>query len=349
MPETIQERIVFRIAQLFFDEGKKVSQIRDIVNRELKPDPRLTREAVYPLLASAKSHGFVRLVPPLHERLAEEIVQRFGCERGSIKVVSTQEPRFNYFVAEVAASLVLEILRRLKKGGQEEVGIGIGPGRATLDFARHLGGLLRTESGLPQINLHAISAGCPTELPEYASTSFFNLFPRNLVSRRYGLFAETMVPSKDYKKIIERAWLADAFQKRDEISIVATSMGDMYDAHDLYTAFLMQSDNNIKKLQKQGWVGNVQYRPYTKTGPVPPEHEPWRSVTLYELPDFVSIARTKNKHVVLIARQCSRCGRSRAPALRPLLEVPELRVWSEIVMDAATACELLGAQAAGTG
>jgi DNA-binding transcriptional regulator LsrR (DeoR family) len=345
MPQIVPKETVFRVAQLFF-EGHKVTQIRDIVNKEMRPNPGLTRESIYPLLFRAQSYGFVRLVPPLHERLAEGIVKRFGCDRGSIKVVPTPEPRFNQLVAEVAAGLVQELLRGLKKGGQDVVGIGIGPGRASLDFARHLGELLNTEPSLPQINLHAISAGCPTNYPEYASTSFFNLFPRNLVSERYGLFAETMVPTKDYDNIIKRAWLADAFEKRDDISIVVTSMGDMDDPDDLFAAFLEKADyEDREKLREQGWVGNVQYRPYTSTGPVPTDQEPWRSVTLFELADFVSIARTKNKHVVLIARQCARCGRSRAPALRPLLEVPELRVWSEIVMDVVTASDLLGAQA----
>jgi len=124
-------------------------------------------------------------------------------------------------------------------------------------------------------------------------------------------------------------------------------MGDMHDDHDLFTAFLKndKGPNAVDKLKKEGWIGNVQYRPYTEKGAVPDDQQEMRSVTLFELKDFVTIAKTKNKHVVLIARQCAACGRTRAPALRPLLEVPELRVWSEIVMDVATAKELLTPQA----
>ena len=338
------DEIVFRIAKLFF-EGKKVTQIKEIINDDVSPNPSLTREAVYPLLAKAIDLGFVRLVPPIQEELGKGVADRFGCEPGTIKVVSTTERRFNYLVAEVAASLVLELLRELRRGGHDPVGIGIGPGRATLDFARQLGRLLSSELGLPQINLHAISAGCPTNFPEYASTSFFNMFPQNLVSKRFGLFAETIVPSKDYEEIKQRPCVKDAFDERDGISIIATSMGDMHDEHDLFAAFLEKGGCKLNALKKAGWVGNVQYRPYTSKGVVPGKQEQMRSVTLFELEDFVSIARTKNKHVVLIARQCGQCGRTRAPALRPLLKVPELRVWSEIVMDAATASELLGAQA----
>jgi len=66
-----------------------------------------------------------------------------------------------------------------------------------------------------------------------------------------------------------------------------------------------------------------------------------RAVTLYELEDLVRIAGQKNKHVILIARQCGMCERTRAEALRPLLTNPNLKVFSTLVMDAATAKELL--------
>ena len=66
-----------------------------------------------------------------------------------------------------------------------------------------------------------------------------------------------------------------------------------------------------------------------------------RAVTLYKLEDLVRIAGQKNKHVILIARQCGMCERTRAEALRPLLTNPSLKVFSTLVMDAATARELL--------
>ena len=53
------------------------------------------------------------------------------------------------------------------------------------------------------------------------------------------------------------------------------------------------------------------------------------------------IAGQKNKHVILIARQCGMCERTRAEALRPLLTNPSLKVFSTLVMDAATAREIL--------
>jgi hypothetical protein len=85
----------------------------------------------------------------------------------------------------------------------------------------------------------------------------------------------------------------------------------------------------------------VQYRPYTAKGPVKEKPSDLRAVTLYELEDLVRLAGQKNKHVILMARQCGICGRTRAEALRPLLTNPELKVFSSLVLDAATARELL--------
>ena len=105
---------------------------------------------------------------------------------------------------------------------------------------------------------------------------------------------------------------------------------------------ITESGVDVENLKaKEGWVGNVQYRPYTATGPVVEKPEQLRAVTLFDLEDFVQLARQKDKHVILIARPCARCGRTRAKALRYLLQVKALKVWSEIVMDVATARELL--------
>ena len=45
--------------------------------------------------------------------------------------------------------------------------------------------------------------------------------------------------------------------------------------------------------------------------------------------------------MLLIARQCGMCDRTRAEALRPLLTNPDLKVFSHLCLDAATAVELL--------
>ncbi len=335
-----EEVIVFRIAQLFF-EGMKVREIAECVNKELRPEKPLTRETVYPRLAKAKELGFVRLVPPIDQVLAEQVADRFGLDRARVRVVFTEDRRFNSLVAESAADWALELIRQVGSSSGKPVGIGLGPGRAARDFCRHLSFLVRSQTELPELRLHAIVAGSPTRSPEYASTSFFNLFPKSIATECVGLFAEPIVPADQFDRIRERPTFAESLEEKAGISVVVSSMGEIDDPHDLLRALLVRGGVSIDLLRSKGWVGSVQYRPYSPSGPIVESPKELRAVTLFELEEFVSLASQKNKHVVLIARQCGACGQTRARSVRPLLTSPLLRVWSELVMDSATANELL--------
>jgi DNA-binding transcriptional regulator LsrR (DeoR family) len=332
--------IVFRVATLFF-AGMSAREIAERVNKELRPAKPLNRESVYPLLAEARRLQFVRLVAPLEGRLANEVAEKFGCDPQHISVVRTQGKHLNEYVAAKAAEVALDLIRATGASLGAAVGLGLGPGRATLDFSRYLSELLRFEINVPKIKLFAICAGCPANHPEYSSTSFFNLFPANMVAERVGLFAETVVPSNEFEKIKQRPGVAEAFKSRGEVSIVVTSMGDFDDDHDLLAMFLSGTGADLRALRDRGWIGSVQYRPYSAADPIKENAEEMRAVTLFELEDFVRMADSKHKHVVLIARQCGVCGKTRARALRPLLETLSLRVWSDLVMDEATARDLL--------
>jgi hypothetical protein len=92
-------------------------------------------------------------------------------------------------------------------------------------------------------------------------------------------------------------------------------------------------------------ISSVQYRPYTENGPIYEEEKSneLRACTLFELSEFVEMVK-RGKHVILIARQCGVCGMTRARGLRPLLTRAELKVWSHIVMDLASAKDLLSDQ-----
>jgi hypothetical protein len=88
------------------------------------------------------------------------------------------------------------------------------------------------------------------------------------------------------------------------------------------------------------WVGDVQYRPYSATGPIIADTGV-RAVTLFELSDLVRLAETPDKAVILISGPCHGCKQSRSRALLPLLAEPSLRVWTHLVTDVRTASEVL--------
>ncbi len=340
----ISKEMIFRVADLFFSKEKKVREIADIVNKEFHPDPTLSRESIYPILAMAKSAEIVRLVPPVEKRLAQEVTEKFRLDLNDpddLQVVSLPDQTSNETVAEFAAVTAMKMIEELSKRGSRTVTLGLGPGRASRDFSLYLAQLLRSATSTIRLNLVGIGAGCPTRSPQYAPVSFFNLFPDDRIVERFGLFASPMVKAGDFDALKATPGVAEVFDQLKVIDLVVTAMGDIRDEHDLLRIFLQQQGRDIDALIQAGWIGNVHYRPFGSKGPIIERKNEERAVTLFDLEDFRQMSEKKNRAVLLIARKCGLCEMTRARALRPLLTVPELKVWSAIVMDAATARELL--------
>jgi DNA-binding transcriptional regulator LsrR (DeoR family) len=89
-----------------------------------------------------------------------------------------------------------------------------------------------------------------------------------------------------------------------------------------------------------GWVGDVQFRPYTAEGPLL-DACPVKAVTLFEIADMVRRIERPEKYVVLLAGPCGECGEPKTDALVPLLTRPSLRLWTHLVTDVQTAASLL--------
>jgi DNA-binding transcriptional regulator LsrR (DeoR family) len=340
------DAVLFRVVDLFFREQKSANDIA----KELG----ISREAVYPLIAKARERDLVRLVPPQDKALATAIASKFGLDAKHVTVVNTgdtvvqqgvRDLRSEY-VAAKAADIALELIKEIGRT-RDPVTLGLGPGRATLDFSKHLCLLLRSEPKVPKLRLVAISSGCPADTPEYASTSFFNLFPQEVVAASVGLFSETLVTQREFEKIRRdgRPGVGEAFAVKDEIDVVATAMGATCDEHDLLRQLILRSSDAKKRhsLIDGEWVGNVQYRSYSKKGPILQRADDLRAVTLFELSDFADWATRRGKHVILMARTCGLCGKTKAQALQPLLSVKSLKVWSELVTDVRTVRELVAA------
>ncbi len=331
------DAVVFRITELFFD-GHKVTRIAQLINEEFDLRPPLTRESVYPLLSTAAEREFIRLVPPLDVALQKAIVKQFGLEADMVRVVQIPNPASNDRVAAAAADLAYQVMSTLGRG-DKPIGVGLGPGRATLEFSRHLGQRLRAEPLPWKLKLFSISAGAPSGSPEYAPASFFNLFPAELTDSRRGLFADVLIRTRDFSKVRKSPGARKMFDERGEISLIVTSMGDASDKHDLLRRFLLEAGEKEERFS--GWRGNVQYRPFSDKGPAVERADDLRAVTAFELKELVHIASRRDKHVLLIAKQCGSCGKTKARALRPLLEVPALRVFTSLVLDDKTARDLI--------
>ena len=100
------------------------------------------------------------------------------------------------------------------------------------------------------------------------------------------------------------------------------------------------------ELAKKGWVGDVQFRPYSAKGAIQLASG-IRAVTLFELDELVELAarnlkqKKSDKHVFLVVGPCLDCSRLKTDALVPLLANPKLRAWNHAVIDLQTAKSLL--------
>jgi DNA-binding transcriptional regulator LsrR (DeoR family) len=315
-----------------------VGNIAEDVNREFQPDPPLNRQDVYWYLRQACEKGILRIHAPIHKNLSSTLANRFGLSEESVQVVSSirSAPEL---VSEAAADRAFEIVSDLSHRLKRPVTLGLGPGRASLDFCKCFSDLLRTRPLPQKLRLVAISAGCLPSAPEYAPVSFFNLFPANAVEERLGIFAEPLMKQGEFEKCrASKFGIKEAFLERENIDVVISSMGDMTHNHDMLRLFLKESG---VEWHADGQVGNIQFRPYTKEGPYIEAADQLRAVTLFEIHDLRQFAATKEKYVILMARQCGVCQSTKHSALLPLLTVPSLRVFSDLVMDSTTALNVL--------
>ncbi len=97
-----------------------------------------------------------------------------------------------------AARHVQEVLRA------KPVGIGLGPGRATLQFCRFLSLHLKFLAQGVKLRLVAITASGPEAMLDYAPASFLNLLPEQNVERQPGRFAETLARTGLYNRTAEQ-------------------------------------------------------------------------------------------------------------------------------------------------
>lgn len=315
--------------------------------------PDLTREKIYPLFWEAARRRFLLLQPPLELHLAQRVKDRYGVgqepgDAREVQVVNARSAEAIRHVTSAGAKLILSLVEKLGKK-KETVHIGLGAGYSAMMVARSLADRVRSNRDCPNLVLHALSAGgFQVDKPQRSPITYFSYFDGALAKVDFvALFSHTMAPTDDYERFRQSPGAKRAFDLAAEIDIVVTSFGWAPDRHCMLRQFIEQlieagelEPDTIQRMIEAGWIGDVQFRPYTAQGPML-EGYPVRAVTLFELADLVQMAGTDGKHVVLLARPCGECGTVKTEALRPLLTEPSLRLWTHLVLDVDTASDLL--------
>ena len=333
--------ILLLTCEMFFRQKLATRTISEKVKAELRrvgSDFEMSREKVYELIRESRRRGFFQILPPQQVALRDRLEARYG---EGFHVAHITELAH---LATAAAEVVAELIGKLHKAGRAKVHLGLGAGKTSMLVAQHLAVRLRAAEQLPKLVIHALTSGFSVTQPHTAPVSFFGFFEAVPTEISYvGLFAAPCVETRDYQNTRKATGVKESFDAADQIDIVLTALGSPSHGHgDFYRFMQGGSPRGFQALVRAGWIGDVQYRPYSVSGPITLDTKV-RAVTLFELEDLVRLAATPKRHVVLIAGPCSDadCKKTRPDAIRPLLVEPSLKVWNTIVTDVATARELL--------
>ncbi len=330
----IDDDVLFAVCEKVVN-GRSAAQ----VSRELLEQRKveISREQVYTLLRRGIKREFLRLCAPLEHSIARELSEKYRVE---FRVVNVRGQTTVERVAAAGADLALELIHKVKHK-KSTVHLGLAAGDSLRLLARDLGKLMRAEPKLPNLVLHALSSGISSDDPTAAPVAFFSFFHDVTVDMRFvGLFAPAVVLWDEYENMKAMPGISGAFEQKDNIDIVIVSMASAKDRHGRYNTLMRRKKRATNVLKKAGWVGDLHWRPFSKKGPIN-KNTGVRSITLFELEELAEWASRPDKHIVLVASLCGRCGRSKSDALRPLLETPELRVFNHVVTDVETARSLL--------
>jgi len=344
---------VFSVCANFLAGEKASSVARRIREQFGRPD--ITRQKIYPILCEGVRRGYLVLSPPVERDLALRLAERFKLPRyeqdeKAVTVVASSRVNRNQDVAAAAAELVVELIGRVAANpGRDKVHLGLGGGLSAMMVARRLAQRIYSDSQFPKLVLHTLSAGgfIPSE-PQKSPVTYFSYFEGAAPRIEYvALFSETVVSNEEFERVRANPSVRLTLERARDIDIVITSLASADDPHGLlrqYLSWLVEcgglEKRAVEAMYEAGWVGDVQFRPYSATGPLTKECAV-RAVTLLELSDMVSWAKNLNKYIVLLGGPCAECFSSKVKALRPLLENPDLRVFSHLVVDVQTARELL--------
>jgi DNA-binding transcriptional regulator LsrR (DeoR family) len=341
----LPDEMLFRVCERFLaPEPESATGLAAWLTEELRGegfDVRVTRQQIYELVEEARKRSFFHMRPPLNVQLQRSIAAKYPVNIGRIAVVPVGGAPALDVVAMEAAEVALRLMRSIAPTKRRRVHVGLGAGFTTRAIVQHLVTLLSKEREPPPLALHALSTGFDGDQPSVAPMAFFGLFDTLGLDIEYiGLFAPSMVRWQDYERVKRQPGARQAFERAGEVDIVITSLASAQDAHGTLNSFLAGVPEDIARLSQAGWVGDLQYRPYSQRGPLLVQTR-FRAVTLFELSDLVTMVRSANRSVIVAAAPCTRCGQTRSAALHALLSVPGLRLTTHLVTDLSTARELL--------
>ena len=347
-PPELTEAEIMSLACGYFSRGVPQARIKEL----MKKDHHVEMNRLDPnrLIQKAAQMGRIQYLAPLEPRLADVIKTRY-CALESVDVVHTAAVNNVAYHGAKRLYHLIRRLYRLKGDGADSVHIGIAGGGTLRSFSESFRSLLvEAFSGesmfpiddLPPIlHFHSMVAGFdptdPTTDPN-AMTARFRLDEAIPIKTRFmGLQAPPVPDSEMIPKLKLQEGIKEAFEQRDDIDVVVTSLGSWH-GHSMLQDLMHRSRAAVRTLERARILGDMMWRPIGEDGPIELQ-TPIRAMTLMELSDLSDLICRRNGKVLLLAGPCF-CDKTKTRVLKSILDRKPPLV-THLVVDTRTARELV--------
>lgn len=287
----VPDHLLLRACEMLA-KGESASRIAEHVSTELGAD--FTREQVYPLLRKAWEKKLLFFAPSINQSLATKLASHYGLQVAADSQSASDGPTGDAPLIEVlnvkspatvddlkgpsvvehlavrAAELAHDLIWKIWKRTEKPVHVGWGAGRTTWLVAQRLSSLLKAEPHRPQMVLHALTGGWDPHNPRDFPAAHFASFVDD--DSPFAEFVNLSAPplvDHDQSKAFEKLDQVEESRRRaSELEIVITSLGNREDSHCLFSKAMNADTAQRQRLKDAGWVGDVQFRPYSATGPL---------------------------------------------------------------------------------
>ena len=297
-----------------------------------------------PLLVMATKEGYLQSIAQPEPKLERELALHYHKAQDSLHVVNARKPLVRQQVCRRAALLTLELIKEVARHKKDVVRVGLGGGVTMHETAEELAKLLHGEPLLPPIAFHALASGMNVHNLISSPSAFLTYFMDLPMQVEFvGLYGPAIVDTDLWTTVKRWPGMVEPFAYKDEIDIILTGIATSKDEHGALKQFAKVGKTKgfkLRPLENAGWQGDLFYEAFGQSGPLKIDTG-MRAVTLFGLRELKRIASQKGRHVIVVAAPCDGCGKPKTKALRPLLGRRELAVWNHLVLDVATAKELL--------
>lgn len=316
----------------------------------------MAKNKPYQIIRNAAQRGLLRFVPLAEFALGDRLRKRFK-HLQEVVVVNTTLPDG---VASRGAQLLMDIVKDSAelKGKDESVHIGFAGGFTMRGLTTYFSDLIieeydsdaiancpipkRDRKPMPKkIHLHAMVSGFDIHDPTTDPNAMFTRFlfdPTIPLQPTFTAFhTPSMVNPEEFRSFRTQHGIKEAYEQRDKIEIVATSLASWDDDHSKFATYMKRCPESAKKLESVGVVGDMMWLP---VGQRPIELETKiRAMTLMELRDLHEMIVKRDGKVLLCCGPCH-CKDRKTAVLERILEFKQ-HVVTHLVIDIGTAKELL--------